>query len=200
MANKPSARRNAKESDVPLDLTPMMNLIAILIPCLLISVAFVEVAVAEAFAPGDVERESTAGQSSITVTVTENGYLVSASGLAAGGAPIEVPVPLVEQRIDCRRFLGTVPLPRRRNAGLRPCTAAGEERAARIYDAHRLAEVLAELARRDPAQRQVVVAAEPDVDFEAVIDVMDTSRERVGTDGSRRPMFDQVIFGFAEGR
>ena len=45
MAKKPSERRNYSETEMELNLTPMMNLIAILIPVLLVSTVFVEIAV-----------------------------------------------------------------------------------------------------------------------------------------------------------
>ena len=35
MAKKPSERRNYEDEDMELNLTPMMNLISLLIPCLL---------------------------------------------------------------------------------------------------------------------------------------------------------------------
>ena len=44
MARKPSKRRHFSEPDQELNLIPMMNLISLLIPCLLISMVFIEIA------------------------------------------------------------------------------------------------------------------------------------------------------------
>ena len=51
MAKKPSERRNYEDEDMELNLTPMMNLISLLIPCLLISMVFVEIATINVTAP-----------------------------------------------------------------------------------------------------------------------------------------------------
>ena len=97
MSKKPSERRNFKEQDMELNLTPMMNLIAILIPAILISVVFVEVAVINVSAPAIGSTPDTEDQEkpdkpplNLTVTVTDKGYTVAGSGGVLGGSPSQL--------------------------------------------------------------------------------------------------------------
>ncbi|MCB0156235.1 MAG: biopolymer transporter ExbD, partial [Anaerolineae bacterium] len=114
MSKKPSERRNFKEEEMELNLTPMMNLIAILIPALLVSTVFVEIAVVNVSAPAigapsadQEEKPPDKPPLNLTVTVTDKGYTVAGAGgvlgeeeAAAGGGPT---IPLVQRSTSCKR-------------------------------------------------------------------------------------------------
>ena len=92
MAKKPSQRRNFKEEEMELNLTPFMNMIAILIPALLISTAFVEIAVLNVAAPAIGSAPETPPDQdpdkpplNLTITVTDKGYTVAGSGAVLPG-------------------------------------------------------------------------------------------------------------------
>ena len=92
MAKKPSERRNYQETEMELNLTPMMNLIAILIPVLLVSTAFVEIAVINVSAPAigsapenpEPDRPPDKPPLNLTITVTDKGYTVAVLTIEEG--------------------------------------------------------------------------------------------------------------------
>ena len=94
MARKPSKRRHFSEPDQELNLIPMMNLISLLIPCLLISMVFIEIATINVAAPAigsDAAAEPPKDKPekpplNLTITVTDKGYTVAGSGGVLGGS------------------------------------------------------------------------------------------------------------------
>ncbi len=209
MANKPSERRNFKEEEMELNLTPMMNLIAILIPCLLVSVAFVEVTVVNVSSPSigpppdGAEQKSNDIPVNLTVTITERGYTVSgsvelfpqgeASGAPAGTPPGASFIPTLEQTTTCQRYLDTVAPPRSKNKGAKTCTKPDETRSFVLFDVVQLARKLIDVKDRFPDERRIIIAAEPDIEFEALTDVMDASRDTIDAAGEVRTLFDEVV-------
>jgi biopolymer transport protein ExbD len=206
---KPSERRNFKEEDMELNLTPMMNLIAILIPVLLIAVAFVEIAVINVAAPaiGSAPEQDQPDKPpdkpplNLTVTITDKGYTVAGSGGVLGGEAADAggeeqtgpTIPVIQKTIDCGRYLGTVPPPRSKNKGSGPCKEAKETRTFWIYDNDALTDKLVEIKDAFPDERRIIIAAEPETDYESITDVMDSSREIKDPGGEMRTLFDEVV-------
>lgn len=205
MSAKPSERRNYKQEEMELNLTPMMNLIAILIPCLLVSIAFVEVAVVNVAAPAIGPTDATQMPSdhppvNLTVTILEKGYSVTGGiplfedgGTPDGGAFI----PVVEKNVPCRRYLNTVPPPRTRN-NVTPCKKGEAGRSFVVYDNETLTNKLVQIKDRFLDERRIIIAADSDVEFEVITDVMDASRD-VTTGGEVRTLFDEVVFSPGQG-
>ena len=74
----PSHRRHYREKQTDLNLTPMMNLITILIPVLLVSIAFIEIVTVEAAVPGQSPSETTGGEElEVRLRITETGYALT---------------------------------------------------------------------------------------------------------------------------
>jgi biopolymer transport protein ExbD len=203
---KPSERRNFKEADMEINLTPMMNLIAILIPALLISVAFVEVAVINVAAPAigsapeqEQDKPPDKPPLNLTVTITDKGYTVAGSGgvlggeLEAGEEQTGPTIPIIQKTIDCGKYIGTVPPPRPKNKGSGPCKEAKETRTFWIYDNDALTDKLVEIKDAYPDERRIIIAAEPETDYESITDVMDSSREIKDPGGEMRTLFDEVV-------
>lgn len=206
MARKPSERRNFKDEEMELNLTPMMNLIAILIPVLLLSTAFVEIAVVNVSAPsigqpssGEAPDKPDKPPLNLTVTITDKGYIIAASGAVLPGPSNNGPtVPTVQRPVSCKKYLGTVPPPREKNRPVGICEPQEEGQPEEtktfvMYDVDTLKGKLVTIKDSFPDERQMIIAAEPDVDFEAITDVMDAGREAKDPGGEKRTLFDEVI-------
>lgn len=206
MANKPSERRNYQDEEMELNLTPMMNLIAILIPVLLVSTVFVEIAVINVAAPAignapdnpEPEDKPDRPPLNLTVTVTDKGYTIAGSGdvLPADGAgegDKGPTIPIAQKQVSCARYVGTVPPPRAKNKEQAPCGNAEETRSFWVYDPDALQKKLIEIKDSFPDERRMIIAAEQDTNFEAITDVMDAGRDYKDPGGEIRVLFDEVV-------
>jgi biopolymer transport protein ExbD len=205
MAKKPSERRNFKEEGMELNLTPMINLIAILIPVLLVSTAFVELAVLNVAAPaiGSAPEQNQQDKPpdkpplNLTLTITGKGYTLAGSGGVLGapeGADGKGPtIPLVQKMISCRDYVDTWPPPRSKNRSSPRCKNGNDERSYWTYDLQTLANKLIEIKDTHPDERRIIIAAEADVEYETITNAMDASREHKDAGGETRTLFDEVV-------
>lgn len=81
MAFKPSKRRHRPESNVELDITPIMNLMIVLVPFLLLAAVFSKTAILNLYLPSAEDTSSSEEQIedeslSLTVAITANGFLI----------------------------------------------------------------------------------------------------------------------------
>src|SRR5690349_16972392 len=120
---KAADRHKVEEEELHLNLNPMMDLFAVLIPALLMMSAVVEVCVLNVSAPaiGGSDSNTPPAQPekpplNLTVTITDKGYIVAGSGGVIGGPgvnpqpnqPQQGPtIPLVQRSIVCSRWRGT---------------------------------------------------------------------------------------------
>ena len=206
MAKKPSQRRNYQDEEMELNLTPMMNLIAILIPALLVSTVFVEIAVINVSAPAigtapDAEPPKDKPEKpplNLTVTVTEKGFTLAGSGgvLNTVGADAEAKgptIPIIQKQISCQQFLGTWPPPRSKNRSQAKCENPSDNRTFWVYDEGALQKKFLELKDAFPEEKRMIIAAEEDIEFEAIINVMDAGR-MVKVEGDEpRELFPEVV-------
>ncbi len=212
MAKKPSDRRNYKEPSMEINLTPMMNLITILIPVLLVSTVFVEIAVINVAAPAiggapqdDQPDKPDKPPLNLTVTITDKGYTVAGSGGVLGDKPAEgeaaaapdaasgPTIPIVQQATSCKAYRGTWPPPRSKNRDSARCEKAEDTRTFWVYDMEALREKLIEIKDGFPDEHRIIIAGEPDIEFESLVDVMDMSREVKDPGGEIRTLFDEVV-------
>ena len=205
MARKPSERRSFKHENMELNLTPMMNLIAILIPVLLVSTAFIELAVinvSAAIGPEPDDKsivEPKPRELNLTVTLTQDGYSVT------GSSPLlETPqpsasqilgptIPIRQQSVSCRQYLNTWPPPRSKNKTQPKCADDASTRTFWVYDKIALQKRLVEIKDAFPSARRMIIAAEASVEFEAITDVMDVGRGLKDPGGETRALFDEVM-------
>jgi len=202
MHRKPTQRRHFRPENMEMNLTPMMNLITILIPILLVSTVFVEIAVVDIGAPGNdapASAEQPTRPLALTVHIGEKGYYVSIFGdiLPNASGSKDDPTLLTTQKdVDCKAYLGMAPPPRRQNARLKPCPKnaieAGQQRFW-IYDAKALQNLLAEIKNDHPNATRITLSAEPDIEYESLIDVIDAAREIKDVGGETRPLFGDVL-------
>ena len=165
MARKPSGRGHRGKEDIPpLNITPIMNLIIILIPALLLSAAFVQIAVINVSAPqigsgvAEEKPEDDEKKLNLTVAVTDKGFTVAGTGAVLGGEGAEEAGPTIPKKGD------------------------GE------YDFEALANKLAEIKDAFPDETKMVLNAEPDIKYKVVILTMDATRELEG-----RMLFPDVV-------
>lgn len=205
MSHKPSARRE-EEKELNLNLNPMIDMFAVLIPALLMLSAVVEIAIVEVGAPSigpttQEEKPPDKPPLNLTITVTERGYIVAADGadlsaiVPMPASPTEPNIPLIEKNIICSRFRGTTPPPRSANAERGPCTdkEARNERPFKVYDMKTLNEKVLEIHTQFPDERRVIIAAESQVQYESIMDALDATRSTKSSSGEQIVMFDQVV-------
>lgn len=209
-ARKPSERRNFDEASMEPDLGPMMGLISILIPCLLISMVFVEIAVINVAAPAignspqqEEEKKDKPDKPplNLTVTITDKGYIVAgANGVLPGVTPPAEgeeasgpTIPLIEEKVSCDRYVGLWPPPRSINRSREKCTTNTDVRMYKVYDRAKLSTLLIGIKDAFPEEKKVIIAAEPDVEFESITDVMDVSRDVKLEGDERRELFPEVV-------
>lgn len=204
---KPSERRNFKEEGMELNLVPMMNLVSILIPALLISAAFIEISVINVAAPaiGSAPQQEQQPDKpdkpplNLTVTITDKGYTVAGSGGVLGGEQVAgeeqtgPTIPIIQKTMDCSRYLDTVPPPRSKNKSGGPCLKPDDTRTFWVYDVDALTRKLVEVKDAFPDERRIIIAAEQDIEYETITDVMDASRDVKDPGGETRELFDEVV-------
>ena len=159
MAYKPSKRTRSGFEMVQPNITPMMNLMVVLIPLLLTSAEFVKLGIIEMNLPpavvGDKNEmlsqipEENQKKLDLAVTITDRGFFISSSMAVLSGEQAGEP---------------TIPL-------------AGEE-----YDFESLTLKLAEIKMKAegkfPDTEQIILMAEPGIDYQTIVSTMDASRYR----------------------
>ena len=207
----PNPKRNASHRyrhgiDEPtLNLNPMMDMFAVLIPALLMLSAVLEISVLNVAAPriaapGELEQKSEQVQPdkpelNLTLKITGRGYdLVGSGGFLRndehGG---DVTVPIVQKPVVCSRYRKYWPPPRELNRSLPRCEDPLERKTFWVYDNETLLAHLKELKAVFPEERRIIIAADPTVEYEVVVDAMDAARGIRNDDGSMTPLFDEVV-------
>lgn len=155
MAYRPSRRiKHSEDTDQP-NVTPMMNLMVVLIPLLLTSAEFVKLGVIELNLPpaasgtGDMLSEmprETVRRLDLAVTITDHGFFISSSLAVLAGSKGEPALPKINGEYD---FSGL---------------------------SEKLYEIKKEAILRFPDHDQIIIMAESDVDYQTIISTMDASR------------------------
>lgn len=150
--HKRTRRRKIRKIEVnqELELMPMLNVFISIIPLLLLSAAFVQLAVIPTALPASATAPAAPAAPSqedatlaLTIVIHPDAYAVEANGAVTS-------------------TIARAPRPR----------AAGTVDGARAE----LHDVLAAIAAQHPDHRTVRIVADPDTHYEDIIDVMDTSR------------------------
>jgi biopolymer transport protein ExbD len=156
MAYRPSKRARRGDEMAEANITPMMNLMVVLIPLLLTSAEFVRLGVIELNLPptalgpeGEVLAElpqEEVKKLDLTVTITDRGFFISSSMAVLAGDQVGEPsISLIN----------------------------GE------YDYNALSVKLLELkgkASEFPDSEHIIIMAEPEIDYQTIISTMDATR------------------------
>ena len=170
MAYRPSYRRTISGEEVEPNLTPIMNLMVVLIPLLLTSAEFIKIGSIELnlppaagpIIPGEETREKIRTLD-LTVSITSEGFYIS-SALAVL-RPKDGKGPSIPKKPD-----GS-------------------------YDFEALSRMLLEIKQKAegkfPDLENIIIQAEPDVDYQTLVSTMDASRS-IKLENGRLPLFPQV--------
>jgi biopolymer transport protein ExbD len=63
----------------------------------------------------------------------------------------------------------------------------------KVYDTAKLSTMLVGIKDAFPEEKKVIIAAEPDVEFESITDVMDKTRDVKIEGEERRELFPEVV-------
>lgn len=207
---KASDRHKVELDEPQLNLNSMMDLFAVLIPALLMMSAVVEVSMINVSAPAIGGSDSAAPPPTpekpplnLTITITDKGYIVAGSGGVLSGAGVDPQpnqpqqgptIPIIQKNIHCSKYRGTWPPPRSKNRDQRRCEKKDGERSFWQYDTAALARKVIDIKDSFPEERRLVIVAEPDIEYESVIDVMDATRDTQAPGGGEiRPLFDEAV-------
>ena len=172
MAFKPSKRSRKSAESTELNLTPVMNLMVVLIPLLLVTAQFIKLGMIELNLPpavgtGNVSQAEMPKEAdrklNLTVTITDKGFYLASSAAVALGENGEGP---------------TIP-----------------KLADGTYNYDELTKVLYEIKKKASGQfgdsEQIVILAEPEINYQTVIFTMDAARS-VEVEKERLPLFPKV--------
>jgi biopolymer transport protein ExbD len=151
------------------DLVPIMNLVTILIPFLLLSVTFVNLAVVDSTVPAIGPTTPSPDSLNLRVVITDRGYLVKAdSPILAEGTEVEgsEAVPTLARQVDG------------------------------AYPFDELQALMVQLKAAHPDQDSVVLIPEDVVDYETVVGTMDATRDWTPPGAQARELlFPRVVLG-----
>ena len=192
-ARKPSHRRRFKSAELAPDLTPMMNLVTVLIPILLISMVFLKVTTIDAaLAMTDTYGEaSTEPRLSLKLEITDKGYRLSAAqpltqfasaGVLKNGEQLIIPT--IDKEVSCRPYVGTMPPPRSRNTHRSTCKSAEDSQTFTVYNHDKLFETAKTIKAAYPKEFEIIITGPDTLEYEAITQAMDSTR---GNLNSGRP-------------
>lgn len=172
MAYRPSKRGKHITEWEHTNITPMMNLMVVLIPLLLTSAEFVRLGVIELnLPPAAVGPEGTILETfpeeerrrlDLTVTITDRGFFISSSlAVLAGRAAGEPSIPLIGSGYDFRTL------------------------------SEKLLEIKQKSVGRFPDADQIILMAEPNIDYQTIVSTMDASRS-IRLNGEVQVLFPDV--------
>jgi biopolymer transport protein ExbD len=190
MARKPSLRSRSASRAVDLNLIPYLDIVINIIMFMLFtSTGLLQIGMINVNAPRYSEGEAGAGQNeddkdtpklNLTVGITYQGLFIAGVGGVIGGteatgdaAAQQGPtIPLLQNDQACRESLARkVPPP------------------VSCYDYGKLTRELIKVKNVFPNETKIIIYAQPDIPYEALVKVMDASRQ----DGERALFYDVIL-------
>ncbi|MCK5033599.1 MAG: biopolymer transporter ExbD [Calditrichia bacterium] len=177
MAYKPSLRRKSAELDMDLDIKPVMNLMVVLIPLLLAGTEFVKLSIIEINLPpqsqGSGEDEQNPDreiekQLNLSIVITKSGFTITSPSAVLPGESDEGPTVAIN---DDNSFN----------------FEALKEKLVEVK------KMIAEKSYKD--KDSVIITASADIEYQVIIDVIDSIQLYEDDEGNLQPLFPQVNFG-----
>ena len=189
MANKPSERSKSYTKPVELNLIPYMDVVtAILIFMLFTSTGLIQIGVINVNAPrykdpledmgsGQEDDQEEKKQLNLTVGITYKGLFIAGVGGVLGQAEEEESAPKGP----------TIPL-LLTDPACRDAAAKNLPPPVTCYDCARLTREMLKIKDQFPQETKIIIYAQPDVPYEVLIQVMDSTRDYEG-----RALFYDVV-------
>jgi biopolymer transport protein ExbD len=186
-----------------LNLTPIMNLVVLLIPLLLLSVVFEQAGVLPV-SPPVLTTTPTPGEPpfSLRVTLSADGFRVDAAQhvavQASGTCPQSIALTICNQDTGQVTELVRQALRERRSfdqTGDRAALKRSDEHISRAraqYDFGLLVQTLEAIKREHPDQQRATLAADPNLPYELVVATMEAMR---GQPDKNQGLFQDVVLG-----
>ena len=203
MGFNPSKRPREEEGELNLNLNPMMDMFAVLIPALLMMSVVVEVAVINISAPSigggtpPDKQADTKPPLNLTVTILESGYQITGSLPLPGINPEDKGphIPVIEKTIICSRYRGTRPPPRSKNNDRAKCDEKNpyDKKSFWVYDTDALTSKIMEIKEQNQEEHRIIIAGGAAVEYEPVVDAIDATRDIKEASGDIRVLFDEVV-------
>lgn len=159
MAFRPSYRRTIAPENIEINMTPVMNLMVVLIPLLLTSAQFIKIGVIDLNLPPAVGARGSAVEApkeaekklDLAVTITDKGFFISSSLAILQGV--------------------------KQGAPSVPNSNIGE------YDYEALSKLLFDIKKKAigifPDTEKIVIQAEPDINYQVLVSTMDAARSYI---------------------
>ena len=175
------AKRRKNDEVEEMNLKPAMNLIIILIPLLLTSMEAVKIAVVNVATPniGPSSQVSPPPDNpedkplKLTIALTDRGITVFARDQVIENKddPLGPTIPKIDGQEE---------------------DADGKMVNARVYNYNRLVEIISDIKDANPTEENIIISAEPNIKFNYIMKVMDTTREKKDGD-KKRKLFPNVV-------
>lgn len=171
MAFKPSLRRSLKVQDIEINLTPVMNLMVVLIPLLLTSAQFIKIGVIELNLPPAVGTavsqleapKEIAKKLDLAVTITNKGFIISSS-------------------------LAIL----RSETGEGPSIPVNPDGTYNFEElSNKLFELKSKAINNFSDTDKIVIQAEPEIDYQLLVNTLDASRD-IEKEGRKYTLFPDV--------
>ena len=170
MAYRPSFRRSTESEEIEVNLTPIMNLMVVLIPLLLTSAQFIKIGIIDLNLPPAVggiaaveAPKETEKNLDLAITITDEGFFISSSlAILKGNSE---------------------------NSPSIPKTVTGE------YNFEELSTKLFEIKKKAIGKfsdiNKIVIQAEPDINYQVLVSSMDAARN-IAVDNKMFELFPDV--------
>ena len=165
-------RKPMKSPDTHVNLTPVLGLVAILIPMLLMAYAPQVLAVIDSEPPALCAANCSGGDASEVVTPTVK---VTAKGMVLTDVVMAPGAGVTTTELPC----------------------AGRCRSADDYDWKGLQDALSRTREETEGTGEVAIIPTDDVAYDVLVETMDACRERVYADGTREDLYPRPILGAA---
>ncbi|MCH9006420.1 biopolymer transporter ExbD [candidate division KSB1 bacterium] len=160
MAYKPSRRRHRGHESVVPNMTPIMNLMVVLIPLLLSSVELIKISIIELHLPPAINAEALQTDQpseklklDLAVTITNEGFYITGTAAIFKTTKGKIHIPMREGQFD--------------------------------YDllTQKLYEIKESVVGRVEDENAVTIQAEPSIDYQTLVSTMDAARSMRYEDG-----------------
>ena len=175
------AKKRKNDEVEEMNLKPAMNLILILIPLLLTSMEAVKIAVVNVATPniGPSSQVSPPPDTpedkplKLTIALTDRGITVFARDQVIENKddPLGPTIPKIDGQEE---------------------DADGKMVNAKVYNYNRLVEIISDIKDANPTEENIIISAEPNIKFNFIMQVMDTTREKKDGDKTRK-LFPNVV-------